>query len=449
MKTVIMAGGMGKRLGSLFSDIPKPLVEIEGIPVLEREIICLRDQGFKDIILTVCHKGEMIKDHFKDGKSLSVNIDYYFEEEPLGNAGALFKIYDRLSEDFLLLNADSLFDVDFNRFLEYHRKKQGKATIFVHPNSHPYDSGLIMEDEDGSVQKWLSKEDERPKYYRNLVNAGLHVLSKEVLKDCGIDPSRIGKQDENGNVYKADLDRDILKPLAGTHLLYAYESSEYVKDMGTPERYAQVCEDVKNGIAAAKNLKNKQKAVFLDRDDTIIKDVGFLRDIEKLTLLPKAASAIKRINELGYLVIVVTNQPVIARGELTVEGLSEIHKKLETLLGEEGAYLDGIYYCPHHPDSGYEGEIKELKIACDCRKPKPGMLLKAAKEHNIDLKASIMVGDKEKDVMAGKAAGTKTVLISKNSRDEDWTDSGQDMTVKDLAEFADRISELLGEKQNG
>ncbi|MCR4739719.1 MAG: D-glycero-beta-D-manno-heptose 1,7-bisphosphate 7-phosphatase [Lachnospiraceae bacterium] len=446
MKTVIMAGGMGKRLKEISGDLPKPLVKIEGIPVLERELICLRDQGFTDIILTVSHKGEQIRDYFGDGKKLSVNIDYYFEEEPLGNAGALFKITDRLTDEFFLLNADSLFDVDFNRFLDFHRQKGAKASIFVHPNSHPYDSGLIVKDEDESVEKWLNKEDERKGYYRNLVNAGLHILSKDILKDAGIDPSKIGKPDENGHIVKADLDRDILKPLAGKHLLFAYESSEYVKDMGTPERYGQVCRDVKNGIVAAKNLKNPQKAVFMDRDDTIIKDVGFLSDIDDLELLEGAASAIKKINELGYLAIVITNQPVIARGELTFKGLEEIHKKLETLLGAEGAYLDGIYFCPHHPDAGHEGEIKELKIVCDCRKPKPGMILRAAKEHNIDLSASVMVGDKDKDVMAGKAAGTKTVLISKNHRNEEFGDVGQDMTVLSLSEFADRIPELWREK---
>ena len=272
------------------------------------------------------------------------------------------------------------------------------------------------------MEQWLNKEEERQGYYRNLVNAGLHILSKDILNGSGIDGALVGKPDENGKPYRIDLDRDILKPLAGKHILFAYESSEYVKDMGTPERYRQVCLDVRKGIVAAKNLKNRQKAVFMDRDDTIIKDVGFLSDIDKLELLSGAAEAIKRINGLGYLAIVVTNQPVIARGELSVKGLEEIHNKLETLLGAEGAYLDGIYYCPHHPDAGYEGEIKELKIACDCRKPRPGMLLKAAKEHNIDLSASVMVGDKDKDVMAGKAAGTKTVLISKNHRNEDFGD---------------------------
>ena len=393
-----MAGGKGTRISSIASDIPKPMIKIDGKPVLEHEIECLRMQGFNDIIITVSHLGNIIMDYFGDGNAFGVNIEYYFEEEPLGNAGALFKIKDKLTEDFLLLNADAVFDIDFNKFVSYHKEKGGLVTLFTHPNSHPYDSGLIIADENGSVLNWLAKEDERPKYYRNRVNAGLHVISPKVL-DVVIDTPKI------------DLDRQLLKPLSGTGKMFVYDSPEYVKDMGTPERYESVTRDFVNGIVKGKNLSNKQKAVFLDRDGTINKYVGFMRDIESFELIDGVADAIKEINKSGYLAIVVTNQPVIARGEVTYEELNLIHNKMETLLGNEGAYLDAIYYCPHHPHSGYEGEIPELKFDCDCRKPKPGMLLKAAKDYNIDLSQSYMVGDSENDVEAGNAAGCKSVLL--------------------------------------
>lgn len=178
MKVVIMAGGKGTRISSVASDIPKPMIKVEGIPVLEREIECLKNQGFDDIILTVSHLGNIIMDYFGDGSGNSpvtgepfgVHIDYYFEEEPLGNAGALFKIKDKLTSDFLLLNADAMFDVDFNRFVAFYRKHGGLVTLFTHPNSHPYDSGLIIANKNGMVEKWLTKEDERPTYYKNRVN---------------------------------------------------------------------------------------------------------------------------------------------------------------------------------------------------------------------------------------------------------------------------------------
>lgn len=407
MKVVIMAGGKGTRISSVASDIPKPMIKINNKPVLEHELECLRNQGFTDIIITVSHLGNIIMDYFGDGSKISpvtnkpfgVNIEYYFEEQPLGNAGALFKIKDKLTEDFLLLNADAIFDIDFNRIVKYHKEKGGLVTLFTHPNSHPYDSGLIVADEDGSVLQWLAKEDERPRYYRNRVNAGLHVLSKKVL-------------DVEITTPKIDLDRQLLKPLSGTGKMFVYDSPEYVKDMGTPERYESVCKDFVEGKVTARNLSNKQKAVFLDRDGTLNKYIGFLRDIEGFELLPGVAEAIRKINESGYLAIIVTNQPVIARGEVSYDELHMIHNKMETLLGNEGAYVDAIYYCPHHPHKGYEGEIAELKIDCECRKPKPGMLIQAAKDYNIDLSQSWMVGDSENDIKAGEAAGCKTELVS-------------------------------------
>lgn len=428
MKTVIMAGGKGTRISSVASDIPKPMIQVEGKPVLEHEIECLREQGFDDIIITVSHLGNIIMDYFGDGSAISpvtgktfgVHIEYYFEEQPLGNAGALFQIKDKLDSDFLLLNADAMFDVDFNRFVDFHKSHGGLVTLFTHPNSHPYDSGVIIADEHGAVERWLTKEDDRPKYYRNRINAGLHVISPKILETEIM-------------TSKVDLDRQLLKPLAGTGKMFCYNSPEYVKDMGTPDRYYSVCEDFKAGRVKGKNLVNKQKAVFLDRDGTINKYIGFLRDIDDFELIDGVASAIKAINASGYLAIVVTNQPVIARGEVSFEELQEIHNKMETLLGEQGAYVDAIYYCPHHPHKGYEGERPELKIECDCRKPKPGMLLQAAKDFNIDLEHSWMIGDGENDIAAGKNAGCHTALIA-----TDEHDYGQEVSVTSLYEFVER-----------
>ena len=410
MKTVIMAGGKGTRISSVASDIPKPMIKIEGKPVLEHEIECLRDQGFTDLIITVSHLGSIIMNYFGNGSRFGVSIQYFNEETPLGNAGALFKLREQLTDDFLLLNSDAIFDVDFNRFVDFHRAHGGLVTLFTHPNNHPYDSGVLIASENGAVDQWLTKEDIRPQWYRNCVNAGLHVINPSVLDMTGIDPDTVGTE-VDGKIIKVDLDRQILKPLCGTGTMFCYDSPEYVKDMGTPDRFEAVCRDFAAGRVKAKNLKQKQKAVFLDRDGTINKYVGFLRDIDDFELLPGVAEAVKLINASGYLAIVVTNQPVIARGEVTVPQLQEIHNKMETLLGAEGAYLDAIYYCPHHPHKGYEGEVPELKIDCDCRKPKPGMLLKAAEEFNIDLSRSWMIGDGENDIKAGKAAGCRTALI--------------------------------------
>lgn len=420
-----MAGGKGSRIAELFPDIPKPLIPIQGTPVLEREIISLRDQGFTDIILTVGYMRQKIQEYFGNGEKWGVNIEYFVEEKPLGNAGALFFL--DLKEDFLLLNADAVFDVDFNRMVAFHRQHGGLVTLFTHPNSHPYDSGIIIAQNAGKVEKWLTKEDRRPVFYKNRVNAGLHVISPKALKLSGI------RLEEIKNGKMVDLDRQILKPLCSSGTMYCYDSPEYVKDMGTRERFHQVEEDFEKGIVQAKNLNNKQKAVFLDRDGTINKYVGFLRKVEEFELIEGVAEAVKEINRSGYLAVIVTNQPVIARGEITFSELENIHNKMETLLGMQGAYVDAIYFCPHHPHFGYDGEVKELKIECECRKPKPGMLLKAAKDLNIDLSSSYMVGDSENDIKAGKAAGSKSVLL--NTKREFY---GQDICVANLKEFVDQ-----------
>ena len=401
MQAVIMAGGKGTRVASVDHTLPKPMLPICGKPVLLHQIECLKRQGITEIILTIGHLGEQISDFFGDGSKFGVQIDYIQEKEPLGTAGALYYLKGRVTEDFLLINGDLIFDVDFQRLMDFHKSKRAAVTLLAHPNDHPYDSGIIQADSDGKVTGWLTKEDKR-EWYHNLVNAGIHVISPTLLEKME-------------GPKKIDLDREILKPLIPSGKIFVYRSPEYVKDMGTPERIAQVEHDLETGLVQRKNLSQKQKAVFLDRDGTINRYVGFLRRPEELELLDGAAEAIRRINQSGYLAIVVTNQPVIARGEVTWEELDEIHRKLETLLGQEGAYLDDIFVCPHHPDKGFPGERPEYKVDCDCRKPKPGLLLQAAELYNIDLADSWMIGDQSRDEAVGHAAGCRTVLLDETT----------------------------------
>ncbi len=446
MKTVIMAGGRGSRIAELFPDIPKPLIAItdengEKRPVLEWEIRSLVAQGFNEIILTVGYLAEKIEAYFGTGEQLGCHIQYFVETTPLGNAGSLIKYRDRLGDEpFLLLIADAMFDVDFKRMVQFHKQRGGLVTLFTHPNSHPFDSSVLITDSQNCVITWLTKEDTRPEYYKNRVNAGLQVIDPRALdlyiERTGIKPEMVGTE-VDGRVVKVDMDRQILKPLCGQGVMYCYDSPEYCKDMGTPERFYAVQSDFQHGTVKAKNLANKQKAIFLDRDGTINKYVGFLRSPDQLELCEGAAEAIKLINSSGYLAIVITNQPVIARGEVTVQELELIHEKLETELGREGAYIDGLYYCPHHPDKGFEGEVVELKIDCDCRKPKPGLVIRAAADFNIDLSCSWFIGDGKRDIECGKNAGVKTVLLtSGESGDGEF---GQDYKAKGLLEAVEII----------
>lgn len=401
MQTVIMAGGKGTRIASVNAEVPKPMLEVCGKPILEHQIEVLKRQKLTDIILVIGYLGNVIRDYFQDGSKYGVHISYIEEKELLGTAGSFYYLKDIIQDDFFLLNGDLIFDVDLHRFMNFHKEKHALATLFTHPNNHPYDSGLIIANEDGTITKWIHKEEERG-FLRNRVNAGIHIISPMVLERFT-------------ELKKTDLDREVLKPLIPSGRVYAYDSPEYVKDMGTPERYRQVEQDLLKGRVRARNLDRKQKCIFLDRDGTLNVYKGFLTDIEELELIPGTAEALKCINASEYLAIVITNQPVIARGECSVQELEEIHNKLETLLGKEGAYIDALYYCPHHPDKGFEGERPEYKIECDCRKPKPGMLLKAAEDYNIDLSQSIMIGDGKNDMEAGKAAGCQTILVDEQN----------------------------------
>lgn len=417
MKVVIMAGGKGTRIASVKSDVPKPMIPICGKPILEWQIENLKACGLTDLTLVVGYLGNVIQEYFGDGSKFGVTINYFVEDAPLGTAGALFKM-PVLTEDFLLMCGDVILDVDFNRFIEFHKKNNAWASLMAHPNGHPYDSSLLVTEilppqvsggnpvDTHRVIKWMNKEDERL-YYKNRVNAGIEIISPELLKETM--KNFVPRHPETPD--KIDLDRDVLKPNISTGRIFAYDTPEYIKDMGTPDRFYEVEEDIKSGKVNARNLKNMQKAVFLDRDGTINKYVGFLTKPEQFELNPGVAEAIRKINKSGYLAIVVTNQPVIARGDCTWEELQEIHDKMETELGKEGAFVDAIYICPHHKDKGFEGERIEYKFDCECRKPKPGLLLQASKDFNIDLTQSIMIGDSDSDIQTGKTAGCKAVFV--------------------------------------
>jgi D,D-heptose 1,7-bisphosphate phosphatase len=420
MKAVIMAGGKGTRIASINSDVPKPMIEICGKPILLWQIENLKACDLTDITLVIGHLGHVIRDYFQDGSNFGVHISYFEEKEPLGTAGALFKMPE-LTDDFLLLCGDVMMDVDFQRFIRFHREHQAKASLMAHPNGHPYDSSLLVTEilpptEKGGlpidthrVTKWINKEDERL-FYKNRVNAGIEIISPQLLRETmkHFVPRHLESPD------KIDLDRDVLKPNIASGGIFAYDTPEYIKDMGTPDRYYEVEKDIKNGKVKARNLSQRQRAIFLDRDGTINSYKGFLTHPDDFELLPGVAEAIRTINHSGYLCIVVSNQPVIARGDCTFEELQTIHDKMETLLGKEGAFVDGIYYCPHHPDKGFEGERPEYKIDCDCRKPKAGLLFQAAKDWNIDLSQSYMIGDSDRDVEAGKNAGCKASILLTN-----------------------------------
>lgn len=413
----ILAGGFGTRLKSRTGNVPKPMALILGKPVLEHQILLCKKFGFTDISLLVHYEYEIIKNYFKDGSKWGLSIKYVVEEEPRGTAGALLDALGHLNDVFLVLYGDTYLDVDLGKLFNFHIENKSEATIMLHPNDHPSDSDLVEIDNELKVTKIYPYPHPKGVYINNLVNAGLYVLNKSALLEA---IPNSGKYDLAKHTFNELILRD--------RRILGYKSQEYIKDMGTPDRLDKVENDIIKGIAESLSIRQSRKTVFIDRDGTINKEVNHLNQIEDFELLPNTGTAIRKLNRSGFLSVCITNQPVIARGELTNIGLKEIHNKMDYELGLNGAYLDNIYICPHHKDIGFEGEVKELKIDCECRKPKTGLIDQAVREMQIDRKNSWFIGDTTTDIKAGYDAGLRTILVRTGY-------AGNDLKCKILPDF--------------
>ncbi|HUX13435.1 MAG TPA: HAD-IIIA family hydrolase [Spirochaetia bacterium] len=397
MKCVIIAGGKGTRLGR--ADIPKPMARVGGVPIIEHQIRLARRYGYRDIIILAGYLAEVMIDYLGDGSNYDVRIEYLVEEKPLGTGGALLQLMGKLDDDFLVLYGDVFVDMNLRAFEEVHRSSPAIGSLVVHPNSHPYDSDLVEVDETWTVRAFHPKPRDKNRFYRNLVNAALYMLNPEILHFIPRD-------------RPSDLGKDLFPAVAAAgKTLRAYSTPEYLKDMGTPERLAEVEQAFAAKKPQRRNLEFSQKCIFLDRDGIINTEAGGVLRPESFELTSDIVPALRRINSSDFLAIIVTNQPFIAKGMMTISDLEQIHAKMDTLLGEQGVYVDGLYYCPHHPETGWDGEIAELKVVCECRKPAPGMILRAAQAFNVDLAQSYIIGDNVRDTRAGRNAGLCSSLL--------------------------------------
>lgn len=399
-QVAILAGGKGSRLKMRTGSLPKPMMPILGTPVLEHQIVLCRRHGFTRIALLVHYEHEAINNYFGDGQRWGVALTYCIEQDARGTAGALRDALGGMNDRFLVLYGDTYADVDLGTLWENHAASGGVATLLLHPNDHPDDSDLVEVDAQSRVVAVHPYPRPAHEVYTNLVNAALYVLERDALS--ALIPAT-GKSDLAKHMFPAML-------LAGMHV-HAYVTPEYIKDMGTPERLDKVERDIVVGLPERLSSRQLRRAVFLDRDGTLNVEVNHLRSPAELQLLPGVADAVCSINRAGLLAVGVTNQPVLARGDVSWAELNRIHATLDHLLGEGKAYLDRMYVCPHHPVSGFAGEVSALKIECDCRKPRTGLIDRAVRELVITRCGSWMVGDSSSDIRAGALAGLRTILV--------------------------------------
>ena len=401
-QAIILAGGKGTRLKERLGDLPKPLISVLGIPLLERQIVSLKAAGISDIIILVNHKADAIIRFSKENKNWGIKVTCIDDGEvPRGTAGAVLSILDQLDEFFLVVYGDTLFNIDFKRFFRFHEAFNNIAvSLFLHPNDHPTDSDLVEIDDELSIVNFHGYPHKPNIYLPNLVNAALYIINRNSI---------INWRHHQGSI---DFAKDLFPlMLAEGFILKGYVSPEYIKDAGTPRRLDKVELDLQNGKVERASFKYKQKAVFIDRDGTLNFEKGFITSPDQLELFPGVGEGLAQLNKYEWRSILVTNQPVIARGDCTRDELNTIHWKLENLIAESGAFIDKIYYCPHHPDRGFQNEVVSLKIACSCRKPEIGMFDKAIVDLNIDSLNSWVIGDSTADLGAAHRSGISSILV--------------------------------------
>jgi len=416
-------------MGAAWAGAPKALIPIGGKPVLQHQLELAARFGVEQVSLFAGHLGDQIAAFVGDGARFGVKARVFIEDAPLGDAGALMAALDALPEQFFVLYGDVMAAVDLGRMGAFHLERGADFTTAAHPNDHPLDSDLLEVGEDDRVTAIRPYPHPEGKDFANLVNAALYAVRRDALRPLAR-PGRVG------------FTRDILAPLvARGDRVMAWRTADYIKDMGSLERLQSVERDWTAGRIRLPADGARRAAVFLDRDGTLNVERSYIRRSDEFELIGGVGPALRRLREAGFLLVVVTNQAVIARGEASEADVALIHRHLEWELGKQGAYLDAVYLCPHHPDAGFPGERRELKIACDCRKPATGLVERAYRDLNIDPAASWMIGDHTRDIEMARRAGLRSILVRTGHAGNDGAyDVRPDHIAADLAAAAEIIA---------
>lgn len=375
-QAVILAGGLGTRLGELTRDRPKPMIEFHGRPFLEYLVELLKEQGFARILMLLGYKAEQIQGYFGDGARHGVAISYSVSDVA-DDTGRRVKIAEPLCDPvFMLMYCDNYWPMDRLRMWARFRARHPTLMVTVYRNADRYSRDNLRVGPDGFIEEY-----DKTRMAPNLqgVDIGFMICRREALE---LLPAR-----EN-----VSFERTVFSELVRRRALLAYLTEHRYYSVSTPER-----------LAAAEEFLARRPAVLLDRDGVLNRKpekARYVRSPAEWQWMPGAIEAVATLKAAGFRVLVITNQAGIARGEMTESDLAAIHAAMQRDLAAHGAAVDRIYYCPHGWDDG-----------CECRKPKPGMLFQAQRDFNLDLSRTVFIGDDERDAQAGEAAGCPTVLI--------------------------------------
>ena len=394
---VILCGGSGTRMRAAGYTQPKFLLPIADKSISYFILKNLKKYGIESVHLLLGESSEEIKSVLPSlEKEFGLKVTYSQEMQPRGTGGAILEAAYSFPDEFILLHGDLLINTNLSELLTVFDRSDADFAQIVHPSTHVFDSDLVAIDTHNVIVDYKTKPHKEDLVIRNLGNAGIYAFKTRIF---------LGEKYDG---LKIDLDREILPKLVSDGFKgKAIRNRQFIRDVGTPERFEKTI----HNLSSFFNSDFPKPAIFLDRDGTLNKLNGYIKRESEIQLLDGVGQAVCKLNRSGFLVIVVTNQPVIARGEATTDALDRIHGRIEMDLAKYGALLDEIYVCPHHPDSGFDGEIPALKIECNCRKPNPGLIQKACQEFEIDLERSWVVGDSWRDVQLARDIGIRAIRI--------------------------------------
>ncbi|MBI1975598.1 MAG: HAD-IIIA family hydrolase [Candidatus Vogelbacteria bacterium] len=374
-QAVILAGGRGSRLRPITDTIPKPMVLVCEKPFLLHLVEYLKEQGVGEIVLLLGYLGELVKDFFGDGSRFGIRIVYSVMPPEFDTGARIVAARDILDDRFLLMYCDNYCPVQLERLAEFHAEQGVSAAITLYSNKYGVTKNNTQVDDFGRVRQYDKK---REAVGLNALDIGFFILNKEVIDLL-----------PEGNV---SFEREAIPRLIEKNDLAGFVTHHAYYSVGSLER-----------LPIAEKYLSPRKVLFLDRDGVINrkpKRAEYITSWEQFEFLPEAVSSLKSLRDCGYEMYIISNQAGIARGAMSEGELDTIHHAMAMTLEKDGVAFGGVYYCPHGWDDG-----------CECRKPRPGMFFRAAREHHINLTRAIFVGDDERDKAAGVAAGCRTILV--------------------------------------